>query len=194
MLSSSKSVSNKEGVSLLMTNEGDIIRFNVNFDIYNPLIDVKSVIGFKLFELMGALNSDMIDDVKIIKHNDTHCNTLLVLKKIGEDLGLSQKYIYSDVKLSWNKEHTIAKFVSTQSEVSMNIDIPHGAESVTTSDSIFIIKVSDDTHSANVSYSFSLVLDSSMPKYMRRIPGNIMHTVLLRVKKFIENLRMDSKE
>ena len=194
MISSSKLISDKDGVSLLMTHEGDIVKFKVNFNIYNPLIDVKTVIGFKLFELMGAINKDIIHDVKIINHDDAHCNTLIVLKRIGEDLGLSQKYIFSDVKLSWNKEHTIAHFVSTQSVIPTNIDIPTGSESVTTSDSIFIIKVSDDTHSANVSYAFSLVLDSSMPKYMRRMPGNIMHTVLLRVKKFIENLRMDSKE
>jgi hypothetical protein len=194
MISSSKLISDKDGVSLLMTHEGDIVKFKVNFNIYNPVIDVKTVIGFKLFELMGAINKDIIHDVKIIKHDDSHCNTLIVLKRIGEDLGLSQKYIFSDVKLSWNKEHTIAHFVSTQSVIPTNIDIPTGSESVTTSDSIFIIKVSDDTHSAIVSYAFSLVLDSSMPKYMRRMPGNIMHTVLLRVKKFIENIRMDSKE
>jgi hypothetical protein len=194
MISSSKLISDKDGVSLLMTHEGDIVKFKVNFNIYNPVIDVKTVIGFKLFELMGAINKDIIHDVKIIKHDDSHCNTLIVLKRIGEDLGLSQKYIFSDVKLSWNKEHTIAHFVSTQSDIPTNIDIPTGSESVTTSDSIFIIKVSDDTHNANVSYEFSLVLDSSMPKYMRRMPGNIMHTVLLRVKKFIENLGTDSKE
>lgn len=194
MISSSKLISDKDGVTLLMTNEEDIINFKVNFNIYNSLIDIKTVIGFKLFELMGALNKDIIENVKIIKIDDTHCNTLIVLKKIGEDLGLSQKYIFSDVKMYWNNEHTIAHFVSSQSIIPTNIDIPKNSESVTTSDSVFVIKVSDDTHSANISYSFSLVLDSSMPTYMRRMPGNIMHTVLLRVKKFIENLRMNSKE
>ena len=194
MISSSKLISDKDGVTLLMTNEEDIIKFKVNFNIYNSLIDIKTVIGFKLFELMGALNKDIIENVKIIKFDDTHCNTLIVLKKIGEDLGLSQKYIFSDVKMYWNNEHTIAHFVSSQSIIPTNIDIPKNSESVTTSDSVFVIKVSDDTHSANISYSFSLVLDSSMPTYMRRMPGNIMHTVLLRVKKFIENLRMNSKE
>jgi hypothetical protein len=194
MISSSKLISDKDGVSLLMTNEGDIVKFKVNFNIYNPLIDVKTIIGFKLFELMGAINKDIIDEVKIIKHDDSHCNTLMVLKKIGEELGLSQKYIFSDVKLSWNKEHTIAQFVSTQEVIPTNVVIPSGSESVTTSDSVFIIKVSLDTHTALVTYAFSLVIDSSMPKYMRRMPGNIMHTVFLRVKKFIENLGTDSKE
>jgi len=175
-----------------MSEEDGVTNFILRFTLENNHADLRTMIGYKLFELMGALSPDVIESTKVLSESDTDGKTLLILKPFGRELGLMPKYVYSSTSIAWSEDNNYVEIRSRQDELPNDIPVPAGAEPAEAAVSLMRTHFITP-HSADVTYEFAMVLDSSMPRYMRKMPGNMMHIVFSRVKEFIEKVGTDTK-
>lgn len=192
MAYSNNVICNKHDVLLGMVkskdNEDDV-SFTLEFDLYNNKIDLHNVVGFKLYELINAVNKDIIDDVIFSTHPNEgkdYIESLVVLKRFGAEFGIPQKYIYSKTQMFVDNKDKV-RFVAEQLECPENIKVPNNCQPVSSGTSTLEISVANNS-SAKVVYNFDLKLDDDVPKYMEKMPGLLMKKMFLRLKSFIENL------
>lgn len=185
-------IAKDEGLTLMMTEEKKNTRFKIMFSLDNQAINLKEMIGFNIYELMGSINNDVFETVKILNSNEDKGNVFMVLKKIGSEFGLAQKYIYSNVAIEWNNDKNMVNIFSNMIKLPDNIKVPSNSEPVDSSDSIMTAKFTG-THHAEVTYDFSLVLEDNMPRYIRKMTNKMMFSVFARIKTFIENIYPDNK-
>lgn len=170
------------------TNEEEV-SFTLEFDLHNNNIDLHNVVSFKLYELINAVNKDVVDDVVFSTHPDegkNYIESLVVLKRFGEEFGIPQKYIYSKTTMIVDNEDTV-RFIAEQLPCPKNITLPNNCQPVSAGKSTLKIVVNNSTQ-AKVIYDFNLKLDDNVPKYMEKMPGLLMKKMFLRLKTFIENL------
>ena len=191
-MSGQQVICTNNGVTLGMNEEGAITNFILRFSLENTHADLRSMIGFKLFELMGVLSPDVIESAKVLSETESDGKTLLMLKPFGRELGLMPKYLYSSTSIVWSADKEYVEIKSRQVELPNDISVPAGAEPAEAAASLMRATFSTP-HRADVMYEFAMVLDSSMPRYMRKMPGNMMHIVFSRVKEFIEKVGTDTK-
>lgn len=169
-------------------NDEDV-SFTLEFDLHNENIDLHNVLGFKLYELINTLNKDIVDDVIFSTHpkdGKNYIESLVILKRFGEEFGIPQKYIYSKTNMIVDDEDTV-RFVAEQLECPDNITLPNHCEPVSAGKSTLKIVVTNN-NTAKVLYNFDLKLDDNVPKYMEKMPGLLMKKMFMRLKTFIENL------
>jgi len=169
----------------MIKDEDNKLSFCLRFNIFNKNIDIKNIINFKIFELIGALNKDIIEQIEFDYIESNKIKSLMIFKEIGKELGLKQKYIYSETELNWENEN-VAVFDIKQIN-NDNLNLSNNYEPVDNSNGKLLIEIVN-THYANIVYNFQLSLDNSMPLYMKKMPGNIMKELFLRLKTFIENM------
>ena len=188
----SKVICSKHDVLLGMIKKEDDdedLSFTLEFDLYNDKIDLHNVVGFKLYELINAVNKDIVEDVIFTTHPNEgkdYIESLVVLKRFGEEFGIPQKYIFSKTTMIIDDKDTV-RFVAEQKECPNNITLKDNLEPVTAGKSTLKVVVNNNT-SAKVTYNFDLKLDDNVPKYMEKMPGLLMKKMFLRLKTFIENL------
>ena len=180
------------GVTLGMSEQDGITNFTLKFALDNNSADIRTMINFKLFELMAALSPDVIECARVFNEDVYDGRTFLMLKPFGRELGLMPKYVYSSTNITWSENNNCVKIRSRQQQLPADVVVPVGAEPAESADSLMCARFSTPHH-ADVIYEFAMVLDSSMPKYMRRVPGGMMHMVFSRVKEFIEKVGTDTK-
>lgn len=187
-----KVICNKHDMVLGMIRNEDNdedISFTLEFIMKNSKIDLHNVIGLKLYELINAVNKDIVEDVIFITHpNDgkDYVESLVLLKRFGEQFGIPQKYIYSRTSMIVDDKDTV-RFIAEQKSCPENISLPKHCESVTAGKSVLKVKVKNNNE-AIVEYFFNLKLDDNVPKYMEKMPGLLMKKMFIRLKSFIENL------
>lgn len=78
-------------------------KFRIMFTIKNcqSNIDIAKFLDFSVYQQLYELNKDLIDDiiVKPVLHEDNTCYVIILLKKVGETMGISEKYLSTKVKL-----------------------------------------------------------------------------------------------
>lgn len=185
-------IAKEKGITLIMTEEKKNTRFKIMCSLDNQAINLKEMIGFNIYELMGSINNDVFETVKILNSNEDKGNVFMVLKKIGSEFGLAQKYIYSNVAIEWNNDKNMVNIFSNMITLPDNVKVPSDYEPVDAADSIMNAKFTG-THHAEITYDFSLVLEDNMPIYIRKMVAKMMLSVFIRVKTFIENMYIDNK-
>ena len=191
-MSYSKVICNKHDVLLGMIKKEDNnedLSFTLEFNLNNDKIDLHNIVGFKLYELINAVNKDIVEDVIFLTHPNEgkdYIESLVVLKRFGEEFGLPQKYICSKTTMIIDNKDTV-RFIAEQYDCPKNITLKDNLEPVTSGKSTLKIVVNNNT-TARVTYNFDLKLDDNVPKYMEKMPGLLMKKMFMRLKTFIENL------
>ena len=181
-------ICNKHDIILSTIKKDDKTSFRLQFDVKNSHYNLYNAIGFKLFNLLGELNKDTIDQSYIENYDDS-TNTLnvgLIFKQIGKDFGISQKYIFSNIEKS-SIEDNVFRFVVNQIDKPDSIQVPKGSESVIKSTSTLDINLTSPHHAIFV-YYFSLDFDEDMPIHMDNLPGLLMKKLFYRLKIFLDNI------
>lgn len=182
----------KDGVTLWMSEVDGNIRFKINLSLDNENVNLKKIIGFNIFALIGSLNKDVLESVKVLNINQQFGKILMVLKPFGEEMGLSQKYICSSATIVWSNDGNTANIRSNQDQLPDDVVVSNDCEPVESSDSIIKAQFTGNHH-ADIIYDFSLVFEHTMPRFLRKMPGKMMFLSFLRVKEFIENMNVDIK-
>jgi hypothetical protein len=109
----------------------------------------------------------------------------MVLKPIGKEFGLSQKYILSrTTKLQ--SVHNV-QFISSDLKELSAIKLNVKAEPVKKNSANLNIDIMSRFH-LNVTYSFNLELETELPIYMEKLPGQLIQKMFIRLKTFLENI------
>lgn len=180
-------ISNTKGVSLMYKKMDDQIDFKLKLEIINNQFYIDTLIDFNIFKLIETLNTDIIECIHIEQTDDLDTmHICMVLKPIGKDFGLSQKYILSRTKKIQSNDnvHFISNDLKELGTIKVNVDV----EPVKKNSAILNIDIMSRFH-LDVTYSFRLELESELPIYMEKLPGQLIQKMFIRLKTFLENIK-----
>uniref|UniRef100_A0A6C0JUS7 START domain-containing protein n=1 Tax=viral metagenome TaxID=1070528 RepID=A0A6C0JUS7_9ZZZZ len=180
-------LSNRNGVSLMYKKNNDQIDFKLKLEIINNQFYLDTLIDFNIFKLIESLNTDIIECIHMEQTDDLDTmNICMVLKPIGKEVGLSQKYILSrTTKIQSN--HNV-QFISNDLKELGTIKLNVEAEPVRKNSAILNIDIMSRFH-LNVTYSFNLELESELPIYMEKLPGQLIQKMFIRLKTWLETIQ-----
>ena len=182
-----KLVCDKENMILKRNDENNA--FTLAFTVKNDNISLRNIINFKIYELMFALNKDVIEKIDTINNRDDgSIDVLFIFKRFGSEFGMAQKYMLLNTKREESKHEISIVSQSIQDDKGTIVDAVSGCEVVTSEYGNLFVKLLSE-HEANVCYSFHMTLDDDLPIYMENIVGMLMKKIFLRLKSFIENIQ-----
>lgn len=90
---------------ILLQKDKNSNTFYLAFESKNKHIDIPSIINFTMYELIGKLNEDVLEDIRIEKrHSDHDVEVLFLFKQFGQEVGIQKNTcIYVP---SWNEQRT----------------------------------------------------------------------------------------
>lgn len=182
----------KHDISLYMKKNTTDTIFRLSFMINNNNYNLHNAIGFKLFPLIGKLNTDVIEKIYMNDYNiDTKSVDVGILfKQFGKDFGLAQKYLFTKTDIMYTSKDTI-RFVSQRIKAPSDVVVPDMSEPIVKADTILDITL-HSPHQIFVTYDFTFVIDDDLPIYMEKQPGLLMKKLFLRLKTFLENINENS--
>jgi hypothetical protein len=182
-------ICNSHDIILSSIKNENMSCFKLMFDVKNDSYNLYNAIGFKLFNLLGELNKDTIYETYIDNYNEASSTikTGIIFKQIGKELGITQKYIFSNIEKQRISEDTF-KFILNKIDKPEDFIAPKKSESVLQSKSTLDIKLYTPHHASFV-YLFSIDFDEDMPLHMNNIPGMLMKKIFYRLKTFLDNIK-----
>ena len=178
-------VCNKHDVELHII-KGERDTFRLHFKLKNDNYDLHQAVGFKLFELMGELNKDVVERLNLSMDSEQCMRMGMVLKRFGSEFGISQKYVCSSTTLEVVDD--TYKFISRQIDKPDFVTVPHKCIPVRNSYSELSLSFTNN-HCVDIVYEFTLEIEEDMPIMMRKLPGLLMKKIFIRLKTFLEALR-----
>lgn len=178
----------KQDISLYMKQTSNDTIFRLSFMVNNDNYNLHNAIGFKLFPLIGELNTDVIEKIYMDDYvNDTKSLDVGILfKRFGKEFGLAQKYLFTKTDMMYTSKDTI-RFVSRHIQAPTEVVVPDMSEPIIKADTILDITL-HSPHQLFVTYDFTFVIDDDLPIYMEKQPGLLMKKLFLRLKTFLENI------
>jgi len=105
-------------------------KFRLTFTIKttnNNIVDIRDFLDFSIYKQLYDLNKDLLDDV-IVKQVQNEPNTRIVivlLKKVGDTIGINEKYLATKVQLiSPDKGNCVGLVGTNISLDEVDIDLP----------------------------------------------------------------------
>ena len=171
--------------NILLRSNKNKDTFNLLFKIKNTNIQICNVMNYSLYELMGKLNEDVFESSKIMTvHSNDVVDILLIFKRFGAEVGLSQKYMFIQTQkvIHGNQIQFISKTIP------FNGVVPSGCEQVGGDFANMYIDIVNP-HEATIQYIFNINLSDDLPIYMENIIGLLIKKEFFRLKTFIENIK-----
>jgi hypothetical protein len=175
----------KEGFKLIKTEENS---YNAKYIVENQNIILPNIIDFNLIKLIYDLNTDIYEkvDIKIINENEAIC--VFLIKHFFEDVGLPQKYSHILIKKMVEKDR-----ITFTSQTIVTADkpeyIPKDATLVKMQSMICKCDIVTQ-HKIEFNISIGFVNNLEFPPYVEKIIGAIIFKIFIRVKQFIENVKI----
>ena len=170
---------------LLTKNKANNI-FTIKFNSKNENIDLPSILNFKLFDLLGKLNKDILDRLEIVKeNNEDNVEVLFCFTQFGKELGIPLKYMYCDTHKRIEDKRII--FYSSSIPYDKTLLGKRYSEVTSEFSDLYIDII--NPHEIDITYVFQIDLHENLPIYMENIIGLMMKKTFYRLKGFIENLK-----
>jgi hypothetical protein len=171
--------------NILLKRNKNLNNYKLLFQAKNPNIQIGNLINFKLYELLGTLNEDIVESIEVVnEHSPTMMDFLLVFKRFGAEVGISKKYMFIRTQRLQHENQT--QFISQS--VPYTGKVPQGCEQVTGDYANLYIDQKND-HEITIQYVFNINLNEELPIYMENIIGLLMKKIFYRLKTFIENIK-----
>ena len=170
---------------ILLRRNKNLNNYKLLFQAKNTNIQIGNLINFKLYELLGTLNKDIIESIKVINvHSSTMMDFLLIFKRFGAEVGISKKYMFIRTQRLQHEGQT--QFISQS--IPYEGEIPRGCEQVTGDYANSYVDQKSE-HEVTIQYVFNINLNEELPIYMENIIGLLMKKIFYRLKTFIENIK-----
>jgi hypothetical protein len=180
------SICKKLDINLLKDKNKDIFVINFKGNNINN-IPFKNLIGFSIYNIIGEINSDLLEKIEIIDiiKEDEEANILFLFKDFCKNLGIGKKYMYVNVKreIINNNYIFVSKDLNYQNAKQLE---KNGYSKVTNELSNMTISILND-NSFNVFYLFKLEINEPLPSYMKNMIGIIMKKIFINLKNLLEN-------
>lgn len=184
-MSTNKIICDKDDIILKYYDGGEY--FTIDFQIINKLkLNMKDIINYKLFNLVGIINKDIIEKSEIVNFiSDKEIDILYIFKRFGADLGISKKYSFFKTIIEYNNDQIIITSKSIPYLENIN------AEPIICSDVKFYVTNLDKLQ-IDIHYKFNINIEEELPIYMKNILGMLMKKILKNFKLFIENININT--
>jgi hypothetical protein len=161
--------------------------YTLQFDIKNNNINLPKIIDFSLLKLIYDLNPDIYDSVNIEDHKENEKIATILMKHFFEDIGISQRFIL--LHMQKITEPNKITFVSSSIRNFKPVDLPKEAELLDIKTMKTICEI-DNPH--KIKFHFNIIFDENMKihEFVENIIGKIINKIFIRVKQFIENIRV----
>jgi len=179
-----KLVCERERITLKKSNSNNNA-FTLEFDVSNPNVMLRKLIDLKLYDLMFALNKDVLERVETLRVRDDGSNdVLMVFKRFGSELGIAQKYMLLNTT---REEDEGGRTLRILSRSAPHVDGIHGCDAVTSKYADLAVSFKTEHH-VKVKYAFHMDTVDELPTYMENIVGMLMKKIFIRLKTFIEKM------
>lgn len=197
-----KTICSKNDVLLKLRRQepGGLVKntFMIDFDINNAHASLANFCSYNIFKLMFELNrEDAIQDLRLTEPTDDfRAQMLLVFKRKGDDVGIKQKYLRLNLKMSTlpipsggtnyvfeGGSHGTDEYV----DGNLTYTSP-GSEEVSDVDAVLCMSLTTEHH-IRVQFMLSVPAPAQQqPSYIENSLGIVMKKILTRTKTFIERI------
>jgi hypothetical protein len=172
---------------ILLQKDKNTNTFYLAFESKNKHINIPSIINFTMYELIGKLNEDVLEDIRIEKrHSDHDVEVLFLFKQFGQEVGIQKKYMYIRTIMERTKDQIVFKSQSIPYDVT-KLQRLGNYEMVTSKCANLYVTIKNE-HCVQIQYVYNIDIRDELPIYMENILGFLMKKVFYRLKKFIEKL------
>lgn len=174
----------KDGFDFSKNGKND---YSLAFQMENNSILMSNIIDFSLVKLMYDLNVDIYEKVELQKIDDNNAVMNMLMKHLFEDVGLPQRFSYVDIIKQVEENKVTFRSRSIYSEQPKGI--PENAEQLPIKQ---MICDCDIITPHRVEFSCNVIFEDHMiiPAFSEKMIGLILFKIFIRVKRFIENVRM----
>ena len=162
-------------------------KYNLFYSIENKNINLEPLINFELIKLIYELNPDIYEKVVLNKTNEEEAQITLLIKHFFNDLGFPQKYSFMSLKKIIGTN--CINFVGSSIFSEKPSCIPNEVELLPI-DKLNIECSMSSPHKVNLNcliiFNDSLVI----PTFIEKVIGIIINKIFVRVKQFIENIKV----
>lgn len=193
-----------------------ILKYNFN-NLDPNKINIKALLGIKIYELLEKINPDLIEKIIILNIlNDNEADVCILLKHIAKEIGIKQKYILfrstrginhlNGLIVFYNKDLNLINPESKEKylkelNLNQNMDLyeplifNYGKTSINISNLDFneLSKLDNNENFNNIldikfEFDFQILFSDDLPIYMENIIGLIFKKIFYNLKQFIDNL------
>jgi len=172
---------------ILLQKDKNTNTFYLAFESKNKKINIPSIINFNMYELIGKLNEDILEDIRIVKkHNENDVEVLFLFKQFGQEVGIQKKFMYIRTTMEKKENQINFKSYSIPYDAS-ELDKIGKYEMITSKCANLYVTIKNE-HRIQLQYVYNIDIRDELPLYMENILGFLMKKVFYRLKKFIEKL------
>lgn len=162
-------------------------KYNLSYSIENKTINLEPLINFELIKLIYELNPDIYEKVVLTKIDESEAKITLLMKHFFNDLGIPQKYSHMSLQKKFTEQGV--NFVGASIFSEKPTYIPSDVELLPINNlNIDCTVVSPHKVNFNCVIIFNNVL--IVPPFIEKIMGIIVNKVFIRLKQFIENVKI----
>lgn len=179
---------------MLLEKDNFTKEYQLTYSMFNlKKLNINEFLSFKIYDLLKTLNSELIEDIKIINTNgDSEINLLFIFKNITKELGLKQRAMFlnvvKNITFSNSNKHQViynAKTIhDTEIENFETFNKNYSLLKCEFAKTIIDIENSD----INMKYNFKILTKEELPSYMENIIGLMMKKIFYNLKNFVDKL------
>jgi hypothetical protein len=174
----------KEGFKIIKSEENI---YTASYNIENKNIMLSNVLDFNLIKLIYNLNSDIYEKIDVNIINDNEAIGVFLIKHFFEDIGISQKYSHILIKKFVEKDCiTFASQTITSDKPDF---IPDNVDLVKFETMICKCNIITP-HKIDFNFIITFEKKLNIPPYAEKLIGVLIHKIFIRVKQFIEMVKM----
>jgi len=174
----------KDGMKFIKLEKN---KYNLIYSIENKNINLEPLVNFELIKLIYELNPDIYEKVVLNKINEEEAEITLLMKHFFNDLGFPQKYSHMCLKKSTSPNRV--NFVGASIFTERPSGIPNEVELLPI-DSLDIECTMSSPHKVNLNCIIVFNNMLVIPTFIEKVIGIIINKIFIRVKKFIENIKV----
>jgi hypothetical protein len=159
--------------------------YYTTFEITNNKLNLVDIINFDLLSLVSELNPDIFESITIYKINEEEANVVLVMKHLFKDLGMSQKYLCLNIKLTQPSSQFL-KFTSRSIPFIRPNLLPINAEIMELGRIETMCKIITQNHIQITNYtSIDKISDNKNTTFVDKITASMSFKIIKRIIKFV---------
>ena len=159
--------------------------YYTTFEITNNKLNLVDIINFDLLSLVSELNPDIFESITIDKINEEEANVVIVMKHLFKDIGMSQKYLCLNIKLT-QPTSPFLKFTSRSIPCKRPDFVPINAEFVELGRIETIFKIITQNHISINNYTY---IDNITTTFIDKITASMTFKIIKRISKFVSEYK-----
>jgi len=163
-------------------------QYSLFFSMTNKNIVLSKILDFNLVKLIYDLNTDIYVHVNLEKVDENKAIITLLMKHLFEDLGLPQRFSYVNVERTVIGNKTLFSGASIKTHRPPNV--PDDSE-LAAIKNMNIECTSLDDHNVTFKVDINFEEYITIPPFAEKMINVIINKIFIRVKQFIENIRIE---